>query len=71
MRNFVPCATNHVAMFRFVVLSADDGGAGFALTVEATSGLGWGGRNTDAKCRFLIISHKLFGPRKCETIIRM
>ena len=45
MRNFVPCATNHVAMFSFVVLATDDGGAGFALTVEAveaTRGLGWG-----------------------------
>ena len=24
MRNFVPCATNHVVMFSFVVLSTDD-----------------------------------------------
>ena len=41
MRKFVPCATNHVTMFWFVVPSTDDSGAGFALTVEATPGLGW------------------------------
>ena len=72
MRKVVPCATNHVTMFCFVVPSADDSGAGFALASEATPGFGWRGpANTGEKVVIFIISHKPFGPGICETTFRM